>query len=162
MMHVASQSFYDEIRADMQKLIGQEYVFFYEGVRPGTQESLERLGTLLGTDVSPEMYDALGKFSGLVPQKPEDFVSILPSTNVDISTDDIVRIAEQQNIQSPPEPPADIVKKIETYYPTMNATQKYIVYVFSRAAMNMILRIYEQPDLIQKLEAQIPVFSVIL
>ncbi len=44
----------------MKKLIGQEYVFFYEGVRPGTDESLERLSALLGTDVSPEMYDALG------------------------------------------------------------------------------------------------------
>jgi hypothetical protein len=30
MMHIASPAFYSNIRADMQKLVGQEYVFFYE------------------------------------------------------------------------------------------------------------------------------------
>jgi|GEM_PF-892592 len=98
MMHIASPSFYDAVRADMQLLVGQEYVFFYEGVRPGTVESIERLGTLLGTDVSPEMYDTLAHLAHLESQKTEDFISILPSTNVDISTDDIVRIAQEQNI----------------------------------------------------------------
>jgi len=28
--------------------------------------------------------------------------------------------------------------------------------------MNMILRVYERPDLVEKLQAQVPVFSVIL
>ena len=162
MMHIASPFFYEEVRADMQKLVGREYVFFYEGVRPGTEESLERLGALLGTDVSPEMYDALGRLAGLASQKPEDFIAILPSTNVDISTDDIVRIAQEQNIQNPSETPTDLIQKIEQYYPTMNPAQKYIAYVFSRAAMNMILRVYERPDIIQRLQEQIPVFSVIL
>jgi hypothetical protein len=40
--------------------------------------------------------------------------------------------------------------------------QKYIAQAFSRAAMNIILRVYERPDLISQLEGQIPVFSVIL
>ncbi len=162
MMHVASSSFYEDIRTDMLKLGGQEYVFFYEGVRPGTEESFERLSTLLGTKVSSEMYDTLGKLAGLEAQKQEDFISILPSTNVDISTDDIVRIAEEQNIQNPTEAPSDLLQKIEMKYATMNSTQKYIAYVGARAAMNMLLRIYERPDIIEKLQAQIPVFSVIL
>lgn len=161
-MHIASSSFYDTVRADMQKLIWQDYVFFYEGVRPGTDESLERLSTLLGTDVSPEMYDTLSRLAGLEPQNPEEFTGILPSTNVDISTDDIVRIAGEQNIWNPTEIPTDVIKKIETYYPRMNKAQKYISYVFSRAVMNIILRVYERPDIVEKLEIQVPVFAVIL
>jgi hypothetical protein len=59
---------------------------------------MERLSTLLGTDISPEMYDILSHLSRLESQKQEDFIGILPSTNVDISTDDIVRIADEKNI----------------------------------------------------------------
>ncbi len=161
-MHIASESFYDDVAHDMRRLVGQEYVFFYEWVRPGTAESLERLGALLGTDVSPEMYDTLGRLARLESQKPEDFIGILPSTNVDISTDDIVRISEEQNIGTPTDVSVDLIHQLENYYPSMNPTQKYIAYVFSRAMMNMILRVYERPDIIQKLEAQVPVFSVVL
>ncbi|MEI6710980.1 MAG: hypothetical protein WCK88_01720 [bacterium] len=162
MMHIASPAFYNDIQKDMQQLVGQEYVFFYEGVRSGTEQSLERLSTLLGTDVSPEMYDTLGTLAGLESQRQEDFLTILPSTNVDISTDDIVRIAKEQNISKPAQDSVDLVQKIAAYYPTMNSTQKYIAYVASRAVMNVILRVYERPDIIQKLEAQVPIFSVIL
>lgn len=59
---------------------------------------MERLGALLGTDVSPEMYDMLSRLARLESQQQEDFIGIIPSTNVDISTDDIVRIAREQNI----------------------------------------------------------------
>jgi hypothetical protein len=44
------------------------------------------------------MYDTLSRLASLESQNPEQFIGILPSTNVDISTDDIVRIAEEQNI----------------------------------------------------------------
>lgn len=161
-MHIASPAFYANIRTDMQNLVGQEYVFFYEGVRSGTTESLEKLSTLLGTDVSPEMYDMLGELAGLVSQQEESFTTILPSTNVDISTDDIVRIAEAQNIAKPVAYQMDILSEIQTRYPTMNRTQKYVANTFSRAVMNMLLRVYEHPDVIAQLQAQTPVFSVIL
>ncbi len=162
MMHIASPAFYDTIRDDMEQLVGQEYVFFYEGVQSGTTESIERLSALLGTDVSAEMYDSLGRMAGLESQNPEDFIPILPSTNVDISTDDIVRIAQEQNIQTPNEISEDLIQEIEARYSMMNTTQKYIAYVVSRAAMNMILRVYENPEITKTLEAQVPVFSVIL
>lgn len=162
MMHIASPAFYTDIRADMQRLVGQDYVFFYEWVRPGTVENLEKLGTLLGTDVSSEMYDTIGKIAWLVSQTEESFIGILPSTNVDISTDDIVHIAERENIPVPTQVQTDFFRQLELYYPRMNRGQKYVAQVFSRAAMNMLLRVYERPDLIAQLEGQIPVYSVIL
>lgn len=90
----------------------------------------------------------VAQFSGLKAQDVQDFVSILPSLNVDISTDDIVRIAEELQIQNPSEVSSDIIKKLEDTYPTMNTTQKYVLSVISRAMMNMMLRIYEHPDVI--------------
>ncbi len=161
-MHIASPGFYTDIRSNMQRLVGQDYVFFYEWVRPGTTENLEKLGTLMGTEVSPEMYDTLGKMAWLVPQTEEAFTDILPSTNVDISTDDIVNIAKRENISVPTQTQTDLFNKLETYYPHMNPTQKYVSQVLSRAAMNILLRVYERPDMVAQIESQIPVFSVIL
>jgi len=164
MMHIASPGFYSDIRSDMQRLVWQDYVFFYEWVRPGTPENLEKLGTLLGTSVSSEMYDTIGNIAWLVSQTEESFTDILPSTNVDISTDDIVTIAERENIPVPTQTltQTDLLNKLAIYYPHMNWVQKYVAQVFSRAAMNMILRVYERPDLVTQLEGEIPVYSVIL
>lgn len=61
MMHVASPGFYEDIRQDMEKLQGLDYVFFYEGVRPGTEESLIQLNALMGMDLSAEMYSFFAK-----------------------------------------------------------------------------------------------------
>lgn len=162
MMHIASEGFYDDIREDMQKLVGQEYVFFYEWVRPGTDESLEKLWALMWTDVSPEMYDAIGTMAALMPQKPEEFITILPSMNVDVSTDDIVRIAEEKKLQTPTSQSDELIQRMQISYPTMNPTQKYVTSVASRAILNLILRIYERPEIAASLESQVPVFAVIL
>lgn len=51
MMHIASPGFYDEIEADMRELSTHEYIFFYEGVRSDSPESLEKLSKLMGTQV---------------------------------------------------------------------------------------------------------------
>lgn len=98
----------------------------------------------------------------MVPQTEEAFTDILPSTNVDISTDDIITIAERENISVPTQTQTDLFNKLDIYYPRMNSAQKYVAQVFSRAVMNMLLRVYERPNLIAQLEGQIPVFSVIL
>jgi hypothetical protein len=52
--------------------------------------------------------------------------------------------------------------QIEAYYPRMNETQKYITHVVSRSLMNIMLRVYERPDIVEKLQVQMPVFAVIL
>ena len=65
MMHIASPGFYDDIKKDMEQLVWQDYVFFYEWVKPGSEASLEKLSNLVGTDVSPEMYDTLADIAGL-------------------------------------------------------------------------------------------------
>ena len=94
MIHIGSENFYNSIKKDMQSLKDRDYVFFYEGVRVGTPESLEKLSNLMGMDVSPEMYDILANMAGLVVQETERFQGILPETNVDLSTDDIITLAQ--------------------------------------------------------------------
>ncbi|MBP7773934.1 hypothetical protein KA071_02480, partial [Candidatus Gracilibacteria bacterium] len=93
MMHIGSPGFYGDIRQDMERLKGQDYVFFYEGVRPGTAESMEKLSQLMGMNISEKMYQIFAEMGGLITQNAGVFLGILPSTNIDLSTDEIIALA---------------------------------------------------------------------
>lgn len=146
----------------MESLRDKDYVFFYEGVKKWTDESIKKLGQLIGTDVTPEMYDTLAEIAQLRFQGDDIFTSILPSTNVDLSTDEIVALAEKDTLPPPTTKQVDIAKKLWEHYPTFTPLQKNIAQVAARWAMNLLLRAYTDPRITQELKNTIPVFTIIL
>lgn len=147
----------------MERLKGQDYVFFYEGVRPGTPESMEKLSQLMGMNISEEMYQIFAEMGGLITQNADVFLGILPSTNIDLSTDEIIALAGEQDIKGAENiPDENIVTMFEKNFPAMNDFQKNIVRVMSRGMMNILLRTYTNPALTQELQKSIPVFDIIL
>ena len=162
MMHIASPEFYDDIRNDMQGLSSEDYVFFYEGVKSGSEQSLEKLSQLMGTDISEDMYNTIAKIAGLTYQGDEVYTGILPSTNVDLSTDEIVALAAEESIPEPTNEQIDIVKIIEEKYPLLSPEQKYMARVIAQGGMNMLLRKYTDPQMPISLKKAVPVFSIIL
>lgn len=162
-MHIGSPGFYDDIKRDMEQLQGKDYVFFYEGVKAGTPESLEKLSQLMGMNISEKMYEVFAQMGSMTIQDGTMFLGILPSTNVDLSTDEIITLAGAQNIQAPEGlPEQNLVEIIKERYPTMNDFQKNIIRVMMRGVMNILLRTYTNPALTQELEKSIPVFDIIL
>lgn len=85
----------------MESLRGRDYIFFYEGVTAGSAESVEKLGQLLGMNVSEKMYQFFAEMGDLTMQNADVFLGILPSINVDLSTDEIIALAEAEKITSP-------------------------------------------------------------
>ena len=162
MMHIASPGFYSDIERDMKNLEGQEYVFFYEGVEPGSPESMEKLSELMGIEVSVDMYDMLAKIAELSPQLDTQFEDILPSINVDLSSDEIVALAEADTVPAANPQETLVIEELEKRYPAMTSTQKYILKVFSRGLMNVVLRSYTHPDLMTELQIQVPVMDIIV
>ena len=162
MMHIASPEFYTAVKKDMQKLSHDDYVFFYEGVKAGSPESLKKLSQFMGTDVSPEMYDILAEVAGLTFQWDESYTGILPSTNVDLTTDEIIQLAEKNNTALPAQQQGDFAKILKTYYPELTPLQKNISTVIARWVINVLLRTYTNPDLAQSMKKTIPVFDIIL
>jgi len=147
----------------MELLKGQDYVFFYEGVRTGTPESIEKLSELMGMNVSEKMYRIFAEMGGLITQNGDVFLGILPSTNVDLSTDEIITLAGEQNIvASAGVSNENIIDVFEKSFPSMNAFQKNIIRIMSRGMMNILLRTYTNPALTQELQRSIPVFDIIL
>lgn len=108
------------------------------------------------------MYDILAEIAGLTFQGDESYADILPSTNVDLSTDDIVKLTEIHETPLPTSGQTDFIKILREYYPHFTPTQKYISLVLSRGIINMLLRNYTHPDLITGMKDALPVFDIIL
>ena len=161
-MHIGSPDFYENIKQDMEVLRWREYVFFYEGVKPGTQASLEKLSELMGMNISEEMYDIFAKMGWLVKQNPEDFLGIIPSTNIDLSTDDIVALAGPEVSPPTKRPEESILGIVEKHYPTFTEFQKKITRVMARGLLNILLRIYTDTKVETKLKESLPIFEVLL
>ena len=108
------------------------------------------------------MYDTLADISELSFQGDQVFIGILPSVNVDLSTDEIVAIAEKNNIAAPSEQQTIIIEKINQYYPTLPPFQKSIARELSRGMLNILLRSYTNPNFISDIQGNLPVFNVLL
>jgi hypothetical protein len=163
MMHIASPRFYANIRDDMIRLRGEDYVFLYEWVREGTPESLEKLSQLMGMDVSEKMYQTFADVAWLVYQGDEIYTDILPSTNVDLTTDDIVKLASTEEAIKPLDTPSsDIISMIAKKYPDLTDTQKQVAIIVAQGALNMLLRNYTRPEIENELKKTLPVFRIIL
>lgn len=108
------------------------------------------------------MYDTLADIAELSYQGDEIFIDILPSVNVDLSTDEIVAIAEKNNIAAPTGEQALIIDSVKKYYPTMSPFQKNIAQVLSRGMMNVLLRTYTSNNFVSNMQSELPVFSVLL
>lgn len=65
-------------------------------------------------------------------QNTERYIGIIPSTNVDISTDEIIAFARKENIENTISPNNDILTKIGEKYPTLTEFQKAALRIVSR------------------------------
>lgn len=116
-----------------------------------------------GYEYIRKMYEIFAQMGNLAIQDGNLFLGILPSTNVDISTDEIITLAGAQNIQEPINmPEQNIMEIFQERYPSMNDFQKNIIRVMMRGVINILLRTYNNPALTQELEKSIPVFDIIL
>jgi len=90
------------------------------------------------------------------------YLGIIPSTNIDISTDEIIALAEDENIKAPLEQETNILSYLEEKYPDFTPFQKHIALIVSRGLLNILLRTYTNPELEQALKKELPIFEVIL
>ena len=162
MIHIGSASFYEDIQRDMENLRGREFVFFYEGVESWTAESVAELSRLTGIEVSEKMYAVFAQMSWLVLQDIERYKDIIPSTNVDISTDEIIAFAQEAQIWAPLPIENDLFVQLADKYPEFNEFQKRTLRIISRGFLNILLRTYTNPALEKNLKAQLPIFDIIL
>lgn len=108
------------------------------------------------------MYAFFAQMSGLVLQDIERYKDIIPSTNVDISTDEIIAFAREAQIAAPLSVENDLFVQLSEKYPQLNQFQKRTLHIISRGFLNILLRTYTNPTLEKNLKAQLPIFDIIL
>lgn len=99
MVHIGSPPYYQGVVFDLTKAADQDYVLFFEGVRSGTDENLENMNRILGTDGLNlnQIYDAFaqqcdlkfqneyfGVFYDNIVSEPDQYI------NADVSVDDMM------------------------------------------------------------------------
>jgi len=74
----------------------------------------------MGVNVSEKMYNLFAQMSGLIVQEADRYLGVIPSTNVDISTDEIIALAKEINISETGLPQEkNIIERLEKIYPTL-------------------------------------------
>lgn len=163
MSHIGSEEFYTDIQEDMRQLKTDDYVFFYEWVKRGSDESVEKLSQLMGMELSEDMYVLMAQLGWFVQQDVQMFSWLLPSTNVDLDTDEMMLLAQWSGIQ----PPKNLqfmeeLKKYEWDYDSFTSLQKRILQEAAHALMNLLLMNYADPELERELIQAMPLMEIIL
>lgn len=153
MSHIASESFYKGVSADLSEARKQGYVLFYEGVRPGSPENAKKFDALMGFKFDKNLYAAMSKLYGLVPQDTASIVGTFQpkDRNVDVSVDEIVANYEKRRgaVSGEPLPvtasgadafASDFSKEIALYADELTARELGVVRYLNRAIMSLVIK----------------------
>lgn len=101
MMHIGSEKFYETVIQNLTNFKQEGAVYFFEWVKPGTQENHEKLSTALGIDFDEDLYQNVAKLYGLTEQDTSKFLWKVNSKdyNIDIWIDEIIEIYEKKPVQ---------------------------------------------------------------
>lgn len=153
MAHIASEKFYAGVKEDLANARKDGYVLFYEGVKPGTPENTKKFDVLMGFKFDKNLYSAMSKLYGLVPQNQAEIAGTPgpKDRNVDVSIDDIIASYEKRRgtVSGDAKPSApteteeltanfseELVKEAEALNPRELAAIRYL----NRAVMSMVIK----------------------
>lgn len=102
MSHIASPGFYSDVKDDILSLKNDNFVLFYEWVKPGKEESYDKFDKALWVKFDADLYVNMSKLYGLIKQDNSLFLWLLKNKdkNVDLSMDEIVKLYEKDKILS--------------------------------------------------------------
>lgn len=114
MIHIWSENFYDKIAQEITKYKQDGYVYFFEWVKLGSQESSKAFDEALWVEFDEDLYDNMSKLYGLVSQNNSMFLWLVNELdfNVDTNMDNIIweyeNLKIEKNIQKQYEAPIDV------------------------------------------------------
>lgn len=177
MSHVASEAFYQEVREDIRKAKENNYVLFFEGVRPGSKKNKEKFDQALWVSLTPETYEILANLYGVVSQDNESFLGIENNKdfNVDLDINQIVEIYEAKTSENPKEESmtqSGSQQENTTIYniddtalkslEDLNPRELFIMRYFNQSIMNFMIKHASVRDFVLSLVGKEDIFSVIL
>jgi len=150
MSHIWTENFYENVKNNIKKAKEDWYILFYEWVRPGSKENMNKFNKTLWVKIDKNLYKNMAKLYWLTNQKNENFLNIINNKdyNIDLSIDNIVELYEKNNsinsdkdstVKSK-EPAIDVNKLIIESLANLNERQLQILRFINKSIINMIIK----------------------
>lgn len=169
MSHIGTPEFYNHVQNLIKKYKTDDFVLYFEWVRPGSEENHEIFNKALWVKFDEDTYEHMSQLYGLVKQDNYMFLWLVNEEdfNVDIWIDDIIE--KYQNIKTSAgisernyENPLDASEIIVKELSKLNDRQLKILQYINKAFINMIIKSDTIQRTIQNNFANKELFEVIL
>ncbi len=146
MSHIASASFYDEVRQDIERASASGYTIFYEWIGTGSEASSKVLDTALGIRFDSGTYTSVADMIGMREQDYRYLFSGIRSLswviNVDLSLDEVARLYSKLPVSSPEQKPApiDITRELSGALDALRPEERLTLRYIARSFLNLMLK----------------------
>lgn len=147
MSHIWTKNFYDSIIKNIIKNKNNWYVYFFEWVRPWTEENTQKFDKALWIKFDKTLYENFSKLYWVINQKNEDFLWLVNNLdfNVDLNLDEIIKQYEI-NIEwsnkktTKNQIPIDVTEQITEILLSLNDRQLKILVYINKSILNFIIK----------------------
>lgn len=145
MMHIWWENFYNQVSKNLENYKKQDFVHFYEWVKPGSKENMKELNNALWFEFDKNLYPNISKLLWISFQNYEKIIWTLSEKdiNVDLSVDDIIdeykKLKVENNSKIENKEIINISKEIEKTLNSINSRELKLINYLAEASINFIL-----------------------
>ena len=170
MSHIGTQDFYNTVAENLKKHKQEWWVYFFEWVKPGSAENLEKFNNAIGIQFDDDLYENFSKLYWVTHQDNRMFLWLVNDLdfNVDLTMDEIVeeydkKIAQKQDGEEfENKLPMDANEIILESLSQLNERELKILVYINQAILNFIIGSDSTQDFLTNNFANVDLFDVIL
>ena len=171
MSHIASPSFYAYVQSKINDSKKQDFVLYYEWVRPWSEASTDEFNKALGINFTPDLYQNFSKLYGVVAQDNQDFLNIINNKdyNIDLTLDEVVELYRKKTLSQQSTSTSweetevlDINTEIITSLSQLSEEQLHILRFINQSILNFMMKHSGLRDMMIESLGNQDIFSVIL
>lgn len=173
MSHIWSQNFYDSVLQDLTEKKEEWYIYYYEWVRPWTEENMEKFDQALWVEFDDKLYENFSKLYWVVHQDNSIYYNVVNDKdyNIDASIDDIIQFYESDELNNIEAHNSwedylvetkDLSSEVIDIVSQLNNRELWIIQYLNKAILNAIIWSEQTQSFIQENFSNQRLFEVIL
>lgn len=169
MSHIWTETFYSQIVENLTKYKKEWWVYFFEWVKPGSEENLEKFNKAMWIEFDENLYANFSKLYWVVNQDNNDYMWLVNDKdyNIDLNMDQIVELYEERMKSFTWKTyenklPVDANKVIIETLSWLNDKQLRLLVYVNQAILNFIIWSDSTQDFLTNNFANKELFDVIL
>ncbi len=166
MSHIWTRAFYDTVIQNLKNYKIEWWVYFYEWVKPWSQESAEKFNNAMWIKFDNDLYKNFSKLYWVVNQDNREYFGYINDLdfNVDLNMDEIVALYDERTKDKEKEykEPLDVNKDLVNTLSGLSDKQLQVLVYLNRAILNFIIWSESTQSFLTDNFANTDLFEVIL